>query len=87
MSQIGALLDSIPDDEPPKDKPLEARLKHGRRNVILAVVDMGVVSFLRFGEAAFGAEKLFENKSKTRQWKKGGHGGRARNGRGRKSNT
>jgi tRNA-splicing endonuclease subunit Sen54 len=87
MGQIGALLDSIPDDEPPKDKPLGARLKHGRRSVMLAVVDMGVVSFLRFGEAAFGAEKLFEHKSKTRQWKKGGHGGRARNGRGRNRNT
>jgi tRNA-splicing endonuclease subunit Sen54 len=82
MSQLGTLLDSMPDDELPKDKPLEARLKHGRRNVILAVVDMGVVSYLRFSEAAFGREKLFESKSKKRQWKKGGHRGRGSSGRG-----
>jgi tRNA-splicing endonuclease subunit Sen54 len=87
MSQIGTLLDSMPDDGLPKDKPLEARLKHGKRNVILAVVDMGVVSYLRFGEAAFGGEKLFENKSKKRQWKKGGHSGKTGSGRGGKGNT
>ena len=55
MTQIGALLDSMPDDELPREKPLEARLKHGKRNVILAVVDMGVVSYLRFSEAGFRA--------------------------------
>jgi tRNA-splicing endonuclease subunit Sen54 len=71
MTQIGALLDSMPDDELPKEKPLEGRLKHGKRHVILAIVDMGVVSYLRFGEAMFGAERLFENTSKKRQWKKG----------------
>jgi tRNA-splicing endonuclease subunit Sen54 len=88
MSQIGTLLDTMPDDELPKDKPLETRLKHGKRNVILAVVDMGVVSYLRFGEAAFGGEKLFENKSKKGPWKKGGHSGRTGGGRtGGKGNT
>lgn len=85
MSQIGTLLDSMPDDGLPKEKPVEARLKHGKRNVILAVVDMGVVSYLRFGEAAFGEEKLFENKSKKRQWKKGGHRGRSGLGRGERN--
>jgi tRNA-splicing endonuclease subunit Sen54 len=87
MSQLGALLDSIPDNELPKDKPLEARLKHGRRNVILAVVDMGVVSYLRFSEAVFGGEKLFESKSKKRQWKKGGHRGKGSSGRGGTNNA
>jgi tRNA-splicing endonuclease subunit Sen54 len=56
MSQIGALLDSMPDDELPREKSLEARLKHGKRSVILAVVDMGVVSYLRFSEAGFRGE-------------------------------
>ena len=54
MTQTEALLDSMPDDELPREKPLEARLKHGNRNMILAVVDMGVVSYLRFSEAGFG---------------------------------
>ena len=71
MTQTEALLDSMPDDELPREKPLEARLKHGNRNMILAVVDMGVVSYLRFSEAGFGGEKLFENKNKKRHWKKG----------------
>ena len=70
MSQIGALLDSIL-DELPREKPLEARLKHGKRNMILAVVDMGVLSYLRFSEAGFGRKKLCESKNKKRHWKKG----------------
>lgn len=38
------------------------RLRHGWRNVILAVVDQGVVSYLRIGEAGFAGEKLYEQK-------------------------
>lgn len=38
------------------------RLRHGYRNVILAVVDQGVVSFLRVGDAAFGKEKVYAEK-------------------------
>jgi tRNA-splicing endonuclease subunit Sen54 len=87
ISEIGTLLDSMPDDELPREKPLEARLKHGKRNVILAVVDMGVVSYLRFSEAAFGGEKLFENKSKKRQWRKGGHRGGGGGSRGGMNNA
>jgi tRNA-splicing endonuclease subunit Sen54 len=84
MDQIGALLDSMPDDELPREKPLEALLKHGKRNMILAVVDMGVVSYLRFSEAGSRApgEKLFENKNKKRHWKKGWRRGRGGGGRG-----
>ena len=87
MSQIGALLDTMPDDKLPKERQLEARLKHGKRNVILAVVDMGVVSYLRFSEAAIGGEKLFENKNKKRQWKKGGHRGKVEGSRGGKNSV
>lgn len=60
LGQIGALLDSMPADELPKDKRLEQRLKHGRRNVILGVVDTGVVSYMRLSDAGFGSAKLFE---------------------------
>ncbi len=81
MEQIGALLGSMPDDELPKERPMEQRLKHGKRNVILAVVDMGVVSYLRFSEAGFGGEKLFENKGKN--MRKGRKGGRGQGGKGR----
>ncbi|KAJ5431460.1 hypothetical protein N7445_009192 [Penicillium cf. griseofulvum] len=38
------------------------RLRHGYRNVVLAVVDQGVVSYLRIADSAFGKEKLYENK-------------------------
>jgi tRNA-splicing endonuclease subunit Sen54 len=64
LSQIGRLLDSQPEDSLTRDKAgkLETRIKHGQRNVLLAVVDMGVVSYLRLSDACFGAEKLFEEK-------------------------
>ncbi|KAI9836455.1 MAG: hypothetical protein M1819_001487 [Sarea resinae] len=37
-----------------------ARLRHGYRHVILAVVDQGVVSYLRVAEAGFGRERLWQ---------------------------
>jgi hypothetical protein len=48
----------MPDDKLPREKPLEARLKHGKRNMILAVVDMGVVSYLRFSIVSVQASQL-----------------------------
>ncbi|ETI21217.1 hypothetical protein G647_07562 [Cladophialophora carrionii CBS 160.54] len=64
LAQIGRLLDSQPEDFLTRDKAgkLETRIKYGKRNVLLAVVDMGVVSYLRLSDACFGAEKLFEEK-------------------------
>lgn len=79
LTQIGDLLDSMPDDFVTKDKVgrLEARIKHGKRNVILAVVDVGIVSYLRLSDACFGADKLFEQKFGPRVKGKGqGRGGR-----------
>jgi tRNA-splicing endonuclease subunit Sen54 len=73
VQQIGALLDSLSSDELPKDKRVEQRLKHGKKNVILAVVDSGVVSYLRLSETGFGSVKLFEEKT-SRGGKKGGKG-------------
>lgn len=36
------------------------RLKHGQRNVLLAVVDEGVASYMRVCEAGFAGERLYE---------------------------
>ncbi|KIW64197.1 hypothetical protein PV04_09150 [Phialophora macrospora] len=79
LSQIGPLLDSQPEDSLSRDKAgkLEARIKYGRRNVLLAVVDMGIVSYLRLSDACFGAEKLFEEKIRA-----GSKGGRRPQGKG-----
>ena len=70
LDQIGALLDSMPLDELPKDRRLEQRLKHGKRNVILAIVDNGVVSYMRLSDTSFGSAKLY-----SEERKKGGKGG------------
>ncbi|CAL5873143.1 uncharacterized protein PFLUO_LOCUS7412 [Penicillium psychrofluorescens] len=64
LTQLSALLHSTPLVPPHGEKMnrmMYMRLRHGYRNVILAIVDQGVVSYLRVGDAAFGKEKLFEN--------------------------
>lgn len=60
------------------------RLKHGHRSVLVAVVDRGLVNFIRFGEGAFGDERLSERfDTPMRGGRKGGGGrGRGRGGRG-----
>ena len=83
MSQITALLDSVPEDRLGREKAgLEQRIKYGRRNVVLAVVDMGVVSYLRMSDAGFGGEKLFENRGRGARKGKGKAGGGGQKGRG-----
>ncbi|OAP57455.1 hypothetical protein AYL99_08193 [Fonsecaea erecta] len=90
LSEIGPLLDSQPEDSLSKAQAgrLETRLKHGRRNVLLAVVDMGIVSYLRLSDACFGADKLYEEKTragtKGRARKTQGHGQSRGQGKGRK---
>ncbi|KAH8425014.1 tRNA-splicing endonuclease subunit SEN54 family protein [Aspergillus melleus] len=62
MAQIGSLLDNSPLEPPEGEKMSRAlymRLRQGYRSVILAVVDQGVVSYLRVADAAFGKEKLY----------------------------
>lgn len=89
LSQCTSLLESTP-WAPPEDKELEGhgkiyqRLKHGWRNVVLAVIDEGVISYLRLGEAAFGEEQLYGRFDVSNQTgsKRGGGTGRGR-GRGR----
>ncbi|KAL7624192.1 tRNA-splicing endonuclease subunit sen54 [Parahypoxylon ruwenzoriense] len=73
LEQLTALLEADtpwdPPPSPPADKPgnggagvgpMYRRLKHAWRNAIVAVVDGGLISYLRFGEMAFGEEKLYE---------------------------
>ncbi|KAH6847869.1 hypothetical protein B0I37DRAFT_431765 [Chaetomium sp. MPI-CAGE-AT-0009] len=85
-AEIAALLGATP---PEPGKPewagpgrLYARLKHGYRNVLVAVVDHGVINYMRFAEGRFGAEELygrFDHRGGRGGGKKGG--GR-NNGRG-----
>lgn len=90
LTQLTSLLESTPWDPPNKEwtGPAKSyqRLKHGWRNVILAVVDQGIISYLRVGEAAFGEEKLherFDNSGVGRGGKNGGYRGKGGRGRGR----
>lgn len=93
LMQITSLLESTPFDPPPPELQGPSknyqRLKHGWRNVVLGVVDQGVVSYLRLGEGAFGQEKIYNRFDRTNFVggpKRGGGGGRGRgggNGRGR----
>ncbi|KAL2149422.1 hypothetical protein VTH82DRAFT_8073 [Thermothelomyces myriococcoides] len=64
LAEISALLGATP---PAPGKPewtgpgrLYARLKHGHRNVLIAVVDHGIINYMRFAEGTFGTEELYE---------------------------
>ncbi|KAL2116902.1 hypothetical protein VTJ04DRAFT_9070 [Mycothermus thermophilus] len=65
LQEIGALLDAAPVDEGKpewKGHPgrMYARLKHGSRNVLVAVVDHGVINYMRFAEGSgFVEEGLY----------------------------
>lgn len=83
LQQLSALLYTTPYDPPMESAQLYQKLKHGYKNVILAIVDQGVVSYLRIADAAFGREKLYERKSRPPGGKRGGRGGRGGRGRGR----
>ncbi|KAI9787173.1 MAG: tRNA-splicing endonuclease subunit sen54 [Geoglossum umbratile] len=62
LRQVSALLESVPYDPPPPETQRHSyvRLKHGHRNAILAVVDQGVISYLRLSDAGFGLEKIIK---------------------------
>ncbi|EFQ97021.1 hypothetical protein MGYG_00064 [Nannizzia gypsea CBS 118893] len=75
LENLSALLASTPLD-PPRgermDRLLYMRLRHGYRNVILAVVDQGVVSYLRISDAGFMKEPLYSQKRNLGPGNKGG---------------
>lgn len=84
LEQMGALMDSTPYDPPKEGGHMHAKLKYGYKNVILAIVDQGVTSYLRVADAAFGQEKVYERRAPARGGKHGGgRGGRGGRGRGR----
>ena len=78
LCQLDDLMSRVPYDPPQKDKPLYQKLKHGYRNLVLAVVDEGVTSYTRLSDAGFGLEKIY---SALRG--RGGKRGRSSRGRGR----
>lgn len=85
-AQLDDLLQCVPYDPPPSAKTgshLYARIRHGYRNVVLAVVDQGVVSYVRVADAGMGIERLWEARGERGTRGKGlGARGRGR-GRGR----
>lgn len=78
LEQLSDLLGTVPYNPPEPTAPLYQKLKHGYKNVILAIVDQGVVSYLRVADAAFGREKLYERRGKGPGGKRGGGRGRGR---------
>ena len=85
LEQLDGLLRSVPYDPPPttmERQPMQ-RLKHGYRNVILAIVDQGVVSYMRVADAGFCKEKVYERATRGAGPKRGGGRGRGSRGRGR----
>ncbi|KUJ23186.1 uncharacterized protein LY89DRAFT_635400 [Mollisia scopiformis] len=90
LGQISSLLESTP-WAPPKGSEFEGqgkvyqRLKNGWRNVVLAVIDQGVISYLRLGEVAFGDERMYErfDAGGNSGSKRGGGAGRGGRGRGK----
>lgn len=88
LEQLDDLLQSVPFDPPPPGSEGQTyrRVKHGWRNVLLAVVDQGVVSYMRVADAGFGKEKVYEARGRARGGKRGGFNGSGRGrggGRGR----
>ncbi|KAI4128612.1 MAG: hypothetical protein LQ338_002646 [Usnochroma carphineum] len=85
LSELDELLQSVPYAPPPDTEHRSyQRLKHGYRNVVLAVVDQGVVSYMRVADAGFGRERMYEKVGRPGgQGKRGGGGfGAARGKRG-----
>ncbi|KAI0485554.1 tRNA-splicing endonuclease subunit sen54 N-term-domain-containing protein [Xylaria cf. heliscus] len=88
LEQLDTLLLSTPWDPPDTDDGKSGvgfvykRLKHGWRSAIIAIVDGGLISYMRFGEMAFGEELLYQNTNLRPRAKRGGRAGRGR-GRGR----
>ncbi|KAF9740518.1 hypothetical protein PMIN06_001635 [Paraphaeosphaeria minitans] len=77
-AELNDLLATVPDNGPKENVHIMQKLKHGNRNVLLAVVDNGIPSYIRVADVDFGREKVYE-----RTAPRGGKGGRGRGGRGR----
>ncbi|KAH8154827.1 uncharacterized protein LAJ45_01358 [Morchella importuna] len=77
LRELAALFDSVPVDAETAAKAQFSRLKDGWRNVVLAVVDSGVTSYLKIGDVGFAGEEMWKWKPGAgRGGKRGGRGGR-----------
>jgi len=76
--ELDGLLRQTPYHAPKADASLTKKLKDGYRDVILAVVDQGVTSFIDISDAGFGRERLW-----GRPERRGGGGGGKRGGFGK----
>jgi len=63
---LDTLLRQTPYHSPAEKQSIYRKLKDGHRNVILAVVDQGVISFLNISDAGFGCEKLRIDKNSNK---------------------
>jgi tRNA-splicing endonuclease subunit Sen54 len=75
-AQINDLMAQVPEDKPVNEGQLYKKLKHGDRNVILAVVDCGIPSYIRLADVPFGEERIYERSARGAR----GKGGRVRGG-------
>ena len=82
LAQLSALLDTTPYKPPLENAQTYSKFRNGHKNVILAVVDQGVTSYLRIADAGFGRERLYERKGLGPNQKRGGGRGGGRGGRG-----
>jgi len=78
--QLQSLLAQTPYHAPVQSQSLSRRLKDGHRNVILAVVDQGVTSFLSIADAGFSCEKLWAAKEIRMEKIKGPYKGNSASG-------
>ncbi|KAJ4296430.1 tRNA-splicing endonuclease subunit sen54 [Kalmusia sp. IMI 367209] len=81
-AQLNDLLATVPDDGPKAGAQIMQKLKQGERNVLLAVVDNGIPSYIRVADVDFSKEKVYERSTRGGKGK-GGRGGRGGRGRGR----
>ena len=59
LQQISDLLETTPREGAKENASMYAKLKHGHRHVIIAVVDQGVINYYRLAEGAFGEQLIF----------------------------
>lgn len=57
-AQLNDLMAQVPEDPPKESDQPYQRLKHGCRNVVLAVVDNGIPSYIRVADSAFEDVKI-----------------------------
>ncbi|EAT85856.2 hypothetical protein SNOG_07205 [Parastagonospora nodorum SN15] len=89
-AQIADLLAQVPEHKPAPGEQLYKKLKQGSRNVVLAVVDAGIPSYIRLADVEFSAERVFERECEGCEGERavggrgGGRGRREREGEGKR---